>query len=71
MINVKMVFVFIRNVFLYVCQRSRITVSYGIKVNDFQLSTDISNFRVDSDVVESAVIAVIHCCTTYFIFHYR
>ena len=32
-----------------------------------RLSTDLGNYRVDSDVVESAVIAVIHCYLLAFI----
>ena len=28
---------------VHFCQRSRITVSYGIKDNDFRFSTDVSN----------------------------
>lgn len=40
-------------------------VSYGYKISVFWLDTVLA-IKVDSDVVESTLIAVIYCCTLAF-----
>ena len=53
----------------------QVTVSYNrqLRVLNYYFSIKHcrSQFRVDSDVVESAVIAVIHCCATYLYFPFQ